>query len=123
MRVIESGHKYDLSILDGFANQTLTFVMRKGEKYPGNLDFHPGTTLQEVLRACLDRVEYLDKQIHNDRNTVVYRCLSEAIYQLEARAAERHGREIPSEFVACFGNQCPKCLHVECKGGCHADAA
>jgi hypothetical protein len=101
------------------------FVKREGSGYPGNVGHHPGTTLQEVLRACIDRVRYLDAQISDPTNAMALNSLREAIYFLERRAARRHNRE--NEFLRYIGNKieleelptCPKCLHIGCAGGCH----
>ena len=62
MKVIDPGHKYELAHLDGNGHEVLTFVKREGDGYPGNIDHHAGTNLQEVFRAALDRVKYLDNQ-------------------------------------------------------------
>jgi hypothetical protein len=64
MKVLEAGHKYELLSLDGGEPQILTFVKREGEGYPGNVGHHPGTTLQEVLRAEIDRGMYVGKLLN-----------------------------------------------------------
>lgn len=62
MKVIDPGHHYGLAVLDGEPNgsESLLFVKRQGEKYPGNTFHHHGTTLQEVLRACCERLRYVN---------------------------------------------------------------
>lgn len=129
MRVIDPGHQYQLTFLDGkpewVVADVLTFIKRMGSGYPGNTSEHPGTTLQEVLRACIDRVKYLDKQIPDIRNRDVISHLRTSIWLLEVRAAERHGRldpfmtDIEINRIETY-NTCPKCLHVGCAGGCHS---
>ena len=64
-RVIDPGHVYDLRRLDGPGVERLTFVKREGPRYPGNVGKHPGTTMQEVIRALIDRAEYVNAQIPN----------------------------------------------------------
>lgn len=128
MKVIDPGHMYRLAQLDETripVGQTtvLVFVKREGEKYPGNVGHHPGTTIQEVLRACIDRVEYLDSQIHDKKNGYVLEALREAIFLLELRAAERHGRTLfltssDLKTIEQFPT-CKKCLHIGCVGECH----
>lgn len=122
MRVIEPGHVYRLDILDGEgweAPERLRFVKREGDGYPGNVGSHSGTTTQEVLRALIERTQYVDGQIQDDSNEQVLACLREAIWQLEERAARRHGR---SFHVAVDGIEklptCEKCHHIGCGGGC-----
>jgi len=133
MKIIDPGHIYELSWLDGrppiehynsdwnLLNDTLVFVKREGESYPGNFGHHAGTNLQEVLRACIDRVKYLDKQIHDDMNSIVIHNLREAIFCLESRAATRHKRKL--SFIDPVENNpvCYKCGHIGCIGECHAD--
>lgn len=66
MIVLDPGHRYHLHTLDDNAPQAywpLQFVKREGAKFPGNLGHYPGTTTQEVLRACIDRAGYVNRQI------------------------------------------------------------
>jgi hypothetical protein len=93
MHIIDPGHKFALDLYDmGIGVFTeLTFMKREGGKYPGNKGHYPGTNLQEVIRACIVRTEYLNRQIPCDENVVGLRCLREFILSLEVRAAMRHG--------------------------------
>ena len=121
MTVVDTGHTYLLQVLDGESKASiLRFVKRKGDKYPGNEDSYPGTTLQEVLRACCERVRYVDNQIPCEENRGVLGHLRECIHLLEVRAAKRHGRSSLIELdEAEFDKLCKKCNHVGCKGECH----
>lgn len=130
MKVIDTGHVYELDLLD-FAEGTcspylhghLIFVKREGEGYPGNVGHHPGTNMQEVLRALIDRVQYLDSQISDQRNNTVLFNLRCALLHLERRAAERHGRAFGEALSSHVGIEtlptCPKCGHIGCGGECH----
>lgn len=130
MIVIDPGHVYDLDWLDGKPpivsrggtedNNRLTFVKRTGDGYPGNQSAHPGTNMQEVLRALIERVQYLDGQISDTRNVAVVNHLRLSIWLLEIRAAERHGRSlnIPIANIELLPT-CKKCGHVQCEGKCH----
>ncbi len=123
MKVIDPGHVYELESLDGEFPQTLTFVKREGPKFPGNVGHHPGTTLQDVLRALLDRMHYLQNQIPCEENHQVITDLEDAIYVLEARAAARHGRSLEGIAYTDVVNgnaKCPVCGHIGCTGNCHA---
>lgn len=60
MTELDPGHKYLLPTFDGELNQTLTFMKREGEGYPGNIGHYPGTNMQAVLRAIYKRMEYLE---------------------------------------------------------------
>lgn len=61
MTVIDPGHEYLMDSLDGEQTNRLVFVKRQGVKYPGNVGAHPGTTMQEVLRALLERLKYVNQ--------------------------------------------------------------
>lgn len=124
MKVIDPGHHYALAALDkpaGVAEsyELLKFVKREGEGYPGNAGHHSGTNIQEVLRALIDRVKYLDKQIPHDSNTVIVMNLRNALWLLECRAAERHGRKKPRYIDIELEPTCSTCGHVGCEGTCH----
>jgi hypothetical protein len=93
MKVIDAGHKYALVHLDGSGEEILTFVKREGPGFPGNVGSYPGTNLQEVLRACIDRVKYLDGQVPSFHNKRILSHLRDCLRLLEERAADRHGRD------------------------------
>lgn len=123
MEVIDPGHVYILKCLDTPGVEkavVLTFVKREGEGYPGNVGHYPGTTTQEVLRALIDRIKYVDNQIRDQRNDSVLTHLRMAIFQLEMRAAERHGRVLSSVNFSSIEELpvCIKCGHIGCKGEC-----
>jgi hypothetical protein len=124
MKVLDPGHFYLLNELDYNDRKesllTLQFVKREGPKYPGNVGHYSGTTLQEVLRACCDRLRYVYKQVPAVEDLLALDHLKEALWQLETRAAKRHGRCADMSLdEAEFGPCCPKCNHVGCKGECH----
>lgn len=112
MTVIIPGHTYELRQLDGDGAEYLKFVMRTGEKYPGNAATQPGTTIQEALRACNDRLRYVYNQIPCEETAEAGALLRRAIVLLENRAARLHGREYPDPDEAVYGVCCPKCGHV-----------
>lgn len=132
MKVVDPGHHYILQWLDAteppgpFAHDDLIFVKRTGEGYPGNDDAHPGTTMQEVLRALIDRVKYVNAQVPHARNEYVLQHLRAAIYQLEMRAAERHDRRLTYGIDELNRIEelptCSKCLHLGCNGTCRASS-
>ena len=95
MKVIDPGHKYELQTIDGNESSVLTFVKREGKGYPGNVGHYSGTIIQEVLRACIDRLKYVDAQIPDNNNPIVIHDLRTALYHLEIRAANRHGKSMP----------------------------
>lgn len=125
MRVIDPGHKYELTEYDGGTTQTITFMKREGDGYPGNVGHYPGTNLQEVIRALIDRVQYLNTQIPHDENRVLVGKLRDCLLHLEWRAAGNHeyqleplqlwdhwDDDIPIETL----RTCVTCGHIRCDG-------
>lgn len=121
MNVRDPGHDYVLASLDGAAPQRLTFVKREGPGFPGNVGAHPGTTTQEVLRALIERSEYVNGQIPCAETEAVIGLLQTAVMILETRAARRHDRTPGAHATlsdAVDGEACPSCGHVGCDGCC-----
>jgi len=127
MQILDPGHKYKLATLDGDVDVILTFVKRNKppDKYPGNLDAYPGTTMQEGLRAYMDRTRYVQEQsritgIPCSENEELLHHLGCALVCLENRAARLHGHT-PDITVeeAEYGPFCPVCGHVSRPGTPH----
>lgn len=119
MKVIDPGHEYELRSLDGEQTNRLVFVKREGEGYPGNVGHHAGTTMQECLRALIDRANYVNEQIPCAETRSAIYHMTEAIYVLEVRAALRHKRRANfNRENAVNGPTCDKCGHVGCAGTC-----
>jgi hypothetical protein len=126
LKTLDPGHIYMLDLLDietdeQQSTEMLIFVKRQGQRYPGNRSHYPGTNCQEVIRALIDRVKYLDGQMPDPRNQPVIQHLREALWLFESRAAQRYGRELPplSDFP-CIEQEptCPRCAHIRCAGEC-----
>lgn len=118
MKVIDPGHVYDLASLDGGKGHPLIFVKREGERYPGNVGSHPGTTTQEVLRALLNRARYVYAQIPCVETEAMIGCLQQALLLCEIRAARVKDKHL--EAVSMLGFEyatvCKTCGHVACDG-------
>ena len=120
MKIIDPGHVFALHSLDGGEPVILPFVKREGLKFPGNIGHHSGTTLQETWRASISRLKHLNNQDFDDRNGDAINCLRQAIWLLEQRAAERHGRKLKARWLTIENESfCEKCGHLECYGQCH----
>lgn len=121
MKVIDPGHSYELTNIDGSGSNFLTFVKREGPGFPGNVGHHEGTNLQEVIRVLIDRVKYLNNQIYDERNNAIIRYLRLSLMYLEHRAAERHNREL-GVLLDTIENQsvCERCGHIGCRKENHA---
>lgn len=118
MTVVDPGHVYTLDPLDGDATQRLVFVKREGFKYPGNVGAHSGTTTQEVLRAVVNRLTYVNNQLPCAETESACGLVEAAILLLELRAARLHNRNLdrPLDDVVDGSGKCPRCGHVGCDG-------
>ena len=122
MKIIDPGHDYLLNNLDNTDKSRLRFVKRKGKQYPGNENAYPGTNMQEVMRALIDRCKYVNEQTPCLETESVIMHLQIAMLGLELRAARRHGRRL--NFSSSSGIEerevCEKCGHIGCTGECHS---
>jgi hypothetical protein len=119
MIVDDPGHRYLLNCLDGTPARApiLEFVKRVGSEYPGNTaPAHGGTTIQEVLRALIDRLEYVDAQRPCPETKWVAGALRASLFMLEVRVRRERGQPPLS-----FGSEgielrptCATCGHVAC---------
>ena len=118
MKIVDAGHVYRLDGYDGGEPQTLIFVKREGDGFPFNEGKHGGTNCQEVLRALIDRTEYLFRQIPSAETQAAIECMKTALFMFEARAARRHGRHLDFADLhsAVRLNPCKTCGHIGCDG-------
>lgn len=124
MRVIDPGHIYALEMLGrsgGHCSHFLAFVKRIGKRYPGNKgNPFAGTTSQEVLRALIDRANYVNGQIPCPETEAAIGLLRAALVLFELRAARIHKRELNMTVseIADSTNCCSRCGHVghKCEG-------
>lgn len=84
MKIIESGHLYELESFDGGQSQRIQFITKfRGAQNCG------GTINQELLRVLIDRVFVLNKEKPWELNAEIIRCLRRALVLHEARALIR----------------------------------
>ncbi len=123
MNVIDPGHVYQLDAIDGSQANFLVFVKREGPGYPGNVGHHPGTTMQEVLRALIERAEYVYNQIPCIETYECIQMWKKSLMLLEIRAAKRHGRGINFTMQEAVDGtlKCEFCGHVGCPGDCRKE--
>lgn len=133
MQIIDEGHDFLCDTLDGEETYKvrLTFVKRNQppEKYPGNKDAYPGTIIQEVMRAVISRLKYVQKQKGCQYTLACLALARMMIWLLEVRAAGLHNRELGIP-LSKIGNMsmgdgieavktCPNCGHIGCEQKCH----
>jgi len=117
MKILEPGHLYQAQCYDGEYLQLIQFMKRLGHGYPGNRGVpHPGTNCQELLRILINRVKYLDNQIHDVANTEILASLRSALYWFEERARVRRGQR-SLEYIFYIEDEpvCEICGHILCK--------
>ena len=85
MKIIEPGHIYELSSLDGEHKQQLQFVARE----PQNNRVHAGTITQDVIRCLIDRTKHCDNCLRWEGNDLIIHHLRMALALHEARAILR----------------------------------
>jgi hypothetical protein len=83
MRVITPGHAYELDCLDSDQTVELRFVNR------GHDQDEAGPSCQEVIRALIDRVQFLHVEKPHQNNSEIVRHLRQSLVLFEARALER----------------------------------
>lgn len=117
MKVIDPGHIYKLQSFDGKQDNRLVFVKRCNppEKYPGNFNAHPGTQVQEVCRALIERLRYVNNQLACNETEISIRLLRQVITLLEMRNARKKGYELPIVSLIEREPTCPKCGHIYCR--------
>lgn len=119
MKVLDPGHLFALQALDGKWPTLLRCVKRNQppEKYPGNRDAYPGTNCQEVIRALISRLKYLDQQQPARQNDDAIFHLEMVLLALEDRAHQKHGSEVIADLSideVLAATPCPTCGHVLC---------
>lgn len=118
MKILDAGHKYELDCIDGPVTQTLQFVKRVGSNFPFNHgDEICGTNCQEVLRALIDRVDYLQRQKPCAESEAISGLLKTALMLFETRAARNHGHTLAlTDLMQCVRDQpCVTCGHIGCE--------
>ncbi len=118
MKVLDLGHHYHLEVYDkGHDHEDLMFMKRVGERYPGNIQpSHGGTNCQEVLRALIDRLKYLNEQIACSETEICIGHARHMILLLEQRAKRVKGKHlsVPLEMeIECYPT-CKTCGHILC---------
>lgn len=123
MKEVDLGHEYLLDSYDGGKPIRLVFVKREGEGYPFNVGHHPGTNCQEVIRALIARVKYLQQQVPCEENERVIADLRSCLWAFEQRAAKRHGRASVLPWQEQYQSvpveeqpTCANCGHIGCAG-------
>lgn len=103
MKVITTGHKYELASFEGGTPQTLQFIEKTPNLQAGNgllFTVNDGTTNEEVLRVLIDRLQYLNGVFPCRENALVITKLEESLMWLNKRTADRLARAVEGKAVA-----------------------
>ena len=121
MKILDAGHTYELTVYDSDDDDksVLRFLKREGDNFPFNSGFYPGTNCQEVLRALIDRSEYLQKQKPCAETESIIALLKTALMLFETRAARIHEIDLSlTDLNQCVRMvACSNCGHVVCDCG------
>jgi len=94
MRKIDKGHKYELKNLHE-PHQILTFIKKTPVAGSDKLEVvYDGTTNEEVLKALIDRMEYLNSVLSSREDQHVITLLKKALMWLEKRNHDRKTRKV-----------------------------
>lgn len=88
MKILESGHIYELDNLEAPGTQLLTFIRRNSKAITHESE-HTGTNTQEVLRALIDRTIFLNNVLHSAETQDAIYYLRMTMFCYEARAWRR----------------------------------
>lgn len=102
MKIIETGHIYELSNFDDpKTTQKITFISKKvKDTKTGEMELvHDGTTNEEVLEMLIDRLECLHKELPSKESIEATIHLKQALTSLKQRTLDRTNRGIEGKFI------------------------
>jgi hypothetical protein len=113
VRVVVSGHVYQVRNVDGEGDQRIAFVQRRNIHGEPMAEAREGILSQELLRVLIDRTLYLYAEDPCEEDTAIIQHLRAALVKYETRAARRAIEKIvkPEEHPTC-----PICQHILCRG-------
>jgi ribosomal protein S3AE len=89
LRIIEAGHIYELQHLESDGIEKLTFIKRSSKAINYGDTEHAGTNTQEVIRALINRTEFLYDILPAVETKDAAYYLRMALFCYEARAYRR----------------------------------
>jgi len=102
MKVLTPGHRYQLANFENsIKHQILQFIQKEVQVPDGTLEtISDGTTNEEVLEMLLDRMEFLNKKMPCQENTMVIVKLEACLFLLNKRTKEREKRGVEGTHQA-----------------------
>lgn len=103
MKVLDNGHKYEVVNFnkegEALGSQQISFVKDRCI----NGDGYEGTNCQELLRVLINRVQFLESQLHSDVNETIIKHLRASIVLFEQRHLQRLlEKDFPIEDIQTF---------------------
>lgn len=113
MKIVEPGHTYAVTNVDGPGHQIIRFVKRRDSRAEllGEEEREEGIQSQELLRVLIDRTIYLHAEQPWPENVEVVKHLRKALSLYESRAARRH---IEKLSMIERHEPCEDCGHLLC---------
>ena len=116
MKILDPGHNFKITTFGGNTYfDTIQFIKKKGDQYPGNENSYPGTITQELIRVIISRSQYVNNQKFAWENIVIIFLMRLSLYFLEFRATMKHKKVFCSNlFTIEQKDYCKKCGHIKC---------
>jgi hypothetical protein len=99
MRIINSGHEYDLATVENGPSEHVKFINKKPDASGCLRTVHDGTTNEEVLAMLIDRMNYLQGLCPCRENAIVITKLEESLMWLNKRTTDRKARGVEGQHV------------------------
>jgi hypothetical protein len=96
MKILTTGHKYELDSFEDGQPQVLQFI----EKDAAMNTIHDGTTNEEVLSMLINRLNYLNERLPSRETAVAITNLDQALLWLQKRTADRIQRGVEGSSKA-----------------------
>lgn len=102
MKILFTGHKYELASFEGGPPQILQFIQKAqhSTESPELMTVNDGTTNEEVLKVLIDRLQYLNGKFPCRENAIVITNLQESLMWLNKRTADRLARNVEGKATA-----------------------
>lgn len=104
MKILTTGHRYELASFEDGPPQTLQFIEKiPSSPRPGTTTLETvnnGTTNEEVLTVLIDRLLYLYNKFPCHENAIVITKLEESLMWLNKRTADRLARNVEGKAIA-----------------------
>ncbi len=95
MKVLITGHEYELESMYGGPAQVLTFITKGVKEGEGKfVTLKDGTTNEEVLAVLIDRLQTLQEIGYCKENSIVITKLEESLMWLNKRTEDRLSRGV-----------------------------